>query len=157
MGQNKGKRAEREIVAILQPIVDELCSKHGYEKTYLQRNSLQSRKGGYDILGVDWLALEVKHQESFSLDDWWKQTLKQCGPKQTPVLIYRRNNVKWRVRMHGSLWCPNANEVYLSGIVDVDLDFFLGYFRRRFDAWLEKSLSNKLIEDSYLHNSQKHI
>lgn len=128
MGQNKGKRAEREVVRLLQPVVNEVCEALGREVIMLERNLMQSHKGGYDIVGLDWLALEVKHREQFAIEDWWKQTVRQARGRQEPVLFYRRNKVKFRVRMRGSLWhgvieheCP----------VDIAVEDFLGYFKLR--------------------------
>jgi len=96
--QNKGKKGEREVVAILQPLVSQVYIGMGLDAPLLQRNLLQSHRGGCDIVGLEWLALEVKLQEQFAVDAWWQQTLDQCGQRQRPVLFYRKNNVQWKVR-----------------------------------------------------------
>lgn len=105
MSRNKGKRAEREVIAILQPIVNHVWLTHGLEPPLLQRNTLQSDQGGCDLAGLEWLSLEVKHCETFQLTQWWAQTVRQAkgrnGQKKTAVLFYRKNNVAWRVRMEG--------------------------------------------------------
>lgn len=128
MGLNKGKRAEREVVKLLQPVVSEVCTALKREIILLERNLMQSHRGGYDIVGLDWMALEVKHHEQLAPEQWWKQALRQAKAFQEPVLFYRKNNVKFRVRMKGSLWhgvieheCP----------VDISVDDFLNYFKLR--------------------------
>jgi hypothetical protein len=123
----KGKRGEREVVKILQPVVDEMYSMAGLEVPKLQRNTLQSDSGGYDIVGLSWIALEVKLQEQQNLNGWWKQTLTQAGPNQLPVLFYRKNHAKWRVRTWGNLaWGSRyANHI----LVDISVEDFLNYFR----------------------------
>src|SRR5699024_4186713 len=62
----------------------------------VERNLMQTAKGGYDLVGVDWLAVEVKRQETLNVNGWWKQTLEQASEGQTPVLLYRKNRQPWR-------------------------------------------------------------
>lgn len=125
MSRNKGKRGEREIVNMLQPIVDKVYQEFDREVPRLQRNTLQSDGGGFDIVGLEWLALEVKFQESFNLNAWWAQTSGQANVTQTPVLIYRRSRVAWRVRMMGYL---PAGERKVRTLVDIELDAWLVWF-----------------------------
>lgn len=131
MSRNKGKRAEREIICLLQPIVNECFKMYGKKAPFLQRNTLQSDTGGCDIAGLEWLALEVKHCEIFNLNAWWQQCVAQSEghtePKE-PVLTYRRNNMPWRVRMRG---VAGRTEAHAFCLVDISLDAFLTYFRAR--------------------------
>jgi hypothetical protein len=121
----KGKRGEREVVKLLQPIIDRVYSSRGIEAPQLERNLMQSHKGGYDLVGMDWLALEVKYQENEQLDKWWEQTLRQAGIDQQPILIYRKAHAKWRVAMMVTI----APGVQVRGIISVD--DFLRYFEKR--------------------------
>lgn len=131
--RNKGKRAEREVVKILQPVVNEVYEGLGIEAPELERNLMQSHKGGYDLVGLDWLALEVKHQEQYHLEKWWEQCERQAKPYQEPILFYRKNNVKWRIRMWARvLTYSKVVEV----LVDISVEDFLDYFR--------ESLHNRL-------------
>ena len=125
--RGKGQRAERESIKILKPIVDKIYSEFDPEPPLLERNQQQSNQGGYDIIGLDWLALEVKHQETFNLNGWWKQTWRQAQAGQYPVLMYKRNYVKFRVRMVGLLACHN-NTRATKALVDISLDDFLVWF-----------------------------
>lgn len=125
MSRNKGQRGEREVVKLLQPIVDKVYSGMGQESPKLARNLVQSRSGGYDLVGLEWLALEVKFQESFNLKDWWVQTLKQANENQEPVLIYRKSHIKWRVQMLGVLPLGCTGVV---SKVDIDLEMFCQWF-----------------------------
>ena len=146
MSRNKGKRSEREIVNLLQPIITSVYDDHiketGYvdtsrEAPILQRNSIQSDRGGYDIVGLDWIAIEVKHQETFNLNDWWKQTVRQAKAKM-PVLFYRKNNVAWRVRTTGVLFDAACKAAWSTAIVDISLEDFIKYFELRLKAELTK-------------------
>src|SRR5262245_62810646 len=95
MQKNKGAGAEREFAAILQKEVDDfLPNGHG---VLFKRNLEQTREGGFDILGLPWLALEIKRQETLSIGAWWQQCLTQADGR-VPVLAYRQNNKPWRVR-----------------------------------------------------------
>ena len=93
--RSKGQEGEREVIRLLAPIVEEVC---GQEST-LSRNLNQTREGGHDIVGLDWLAIEVKRQETLDVENWWRQTLRQAGDKREPVLIYRQNRKSWHVVM----------------------------------------------------------
>ena len=70
MSRNKGKRGEREVVKLLQPVVNEVYESLGLEPPLLERNLMQSHKGGCDLAGLDWLALEVKYQEQQQMTSW---------------------------------------------------------------------------------------
>jgi hypothetical protein len=108
MSRDKGARGEREVIDMLQPIVDK-----AYEDAYpdvsqitlrqitpqLKRtSSMQADGGGCDVCGLPWLALEVKRCETLQLDAWWQQCLQQAKPSQMPVLMYRQSKHRWRVR-----------------------------------------------------------
>lgn len=138
MARNKGKRAEREIVAALQPVVNRVFFEYNTEAAdrgvsrletpILQRNTLQSDRGGYDIVGLDWIAPEVKRCEVLNLKAWWRQAKAQAKSGQTPVLFYRQNGSKWRVRMMGIL---QAGSRRVHTQVEVSLEAFLSYFEER--------------------------
>lgn len=125
MSRNKGQRGEREVAKLLQPIVDKVYSSRGLEPPVIGRNLQQTRDGGYDLSGLDWMALEVKWQEAFNLKDWWVQTLRQAGEQQIPILIYKKNHVKWRVRMIGEL---PIGCYLMPALVDIDLETFCQWF-----------------------------
>lgn len=124
--QNKGKRGEREVIQMLQPVVNNVFELFGEEPPKLQRNTLQADDGGCDIHGLEWMALEVKYQEGQSIGAWWAQAVRQAGKTKTPILFYRRNNMPWKVRMLGMLGTPSAG---LTVPVTVDLEAFLAWFR----------------------------
>lgn len=133
MALNKGKRGEREVIKVLQPIVDEVYAKHELEAPILQRNTLQSDRGGFDIVGLEWMALEVKFQEQLSVNTWWKQTLRQARPNQLPVLFYRKSRMKWNVVT--TLYYPNAiGAEPVMTEATVSLESFLEYFKRRLEV-----------------------
>ena len=123
MSRNKGQRGEREAAALLmtwaKEVVDYLrAGGQEVKDVELVRNLMQTRAGGYDIEGLDWMALEVKRQETLNVSGWWKQTLEQARDGQVPVLMYRQNGGKWTFKVRQS--------IVISGIaVPVTLDFSL--------------------------------
>lgn len=122
--RNKGKRGEREIINLLQPVVNEVFVAHGLEPPLLQRNLLQSDKGGCDVHGLEFLAAEVKFQETFAIPAWWQQTLRQAGTTRVPVLFYRRARMRdWQVMMRATL-CPGCTVA-----ATVPMEGFLMWFR----------------------------
>ena len=121
--RNKGKRGEREIIDLLQPVVNEVYVAHGEKPPLLQRNLLQSDKGGCDVHGLAWFAPEVKFQETFALAAWWQQCEQQAGEDKVPVLFYRRSRVDWLVMMRATL-APGCTTV-----ATVSMAAFLVWFR----------------------------
>lgn len=128
MSRGKGQRGERQVIDMLQPIVDEVYAAHQLEAPKLKRNSLQSDGGGSDVAGLPWLALEVKYQEAEHVGKWWEQTLRQAGKDREPVLVYRRNRSSWRVMQHGILGSRSCG--YQVAVV-VEVADFLKWFRAR--------------------------
>ncbi len=138
MSRNKGQRGEREVIALLQNQVTlayAAMRNEGYElgtEPRLQRNTIQSDRGGYDIAGLKWMALEVKFQETLHVDAWWKQTVEQSGKGQEPVLVYRQSRQPWRVCMWkpmtvGGGGSPTFEVCYR---VQISIEDFLDYFYR---------------------------
>lgn len=92
--REKGKRGEREVARIIQDVVNEVF---GENAPRIQRNTLQSDKGGFDLVGLEDFAIEVKRHEKLNVKAWWRQTVKQAGKDKLPVLFYRQNNTPWSV------------------------------------------------------------
>ena len=131
MGLMKGKRGEREVIQLMQPVVEKVYTDIGRadEVPKLKRNLMQSAEGGFDIVGLNWLALEVKFHETEQLNTWWAQCKRQATCGQEPVLIWRRSRVAWRVRMFGNLPLPSGQNVRCP--VDITVDSFLIYLQHR--------------------------
>lgn len=131
--RSKGQRAERQAIDILQPVVNEIYAMYGMQGDdipTLQRNTLQSDQGGYDIVGIPWLALEIKHQEKLQVDKWWEQTVRQAKCGAEPVLMYKQNNVKFRVRVMVTVPIYKSSDC-LSTVIELSLESFILYFRSR--------------------------
>jgi len=131
---SKGKRGEREAIKVLQPVIDKVFGDRGLEIPLLFRNQNQSALGGYDIDGIDWLALEIKRQETLNINQWWKQIVKQASVDQVPVLMYRQNNKKWKVQMYGYLDC-NGKRVKTK--VEISIEAFLVFLETKMVQVLE--------------------
>lgn len=124
--RQKGHDGEREIVRLLQPVVELVLG----EKR-LGRNLQQTRQGGHDICGLEHLAIEVKRCETLEIEKWWKQTLRQAEMVggAIPVLIFRQNRGKWRVMMFGYVG-------HLICRVEIDMTTF--------GLWLGEDLANRV-------------
>lgn len=135
MSQNKGKRGEREIINLLQPIVDRIYGLYPSLGTppILQRNTLQSDRGGFDIVGLDWFAPEVKFQESLNVNTWWRQTAAQAQGKQEPVLFFRQSRKAWRVMMKMYANTDTKGERFFSR-AEISMENFMLYFEYRLHA-----------------------
>lgn len=122
MSRNKGQRGEREVCHLLQPILD--VTGTGWK---LERNLTQTQSGGYDLVGVPGLAIEVKYHETITPNPWWEQCVRQAGDTLIPILIYRKSRVPWRVRMQGWLGLG------VMGTIDVSIDDFMRFFKEYVD------------------------
>lgn len=129
----KGKRAEREIASKLNAILE---AELGVGAAALKRNLAQSQAGGFDLTGLDWIAIEIKHHKTVAINSWWQQTLRQAVNGREPVLIWKKHGGKWNVRMKGCL--PISGEELLPCVVDIDWETFELWFARRARFELQK-------------------
>jgi len=89
--QNKGASGEREVINLLNERLN----------TSLERNPYRQQKeaGHYDVVGLDWLALEVKRYKTASqaqVNGWFTEAIMQAHADQLPVLAYRADRQDWR-------------------------------------------------------------
>jgi len=112
----KGKGGELEFIKLLRP--------EGFD---VGRNLDQTRDGGYDIVGLDGVALEIKRAKKPLLAKWWEQAVRQAGDHY-PVLAYRLDNQKWNIVvtanfLHDDLSCDHT--------VTLCFNDFVYYLRER--------------------------
>ena len=104
--RNKGASAEREVINIFigsMQLVEQRLQNQGincpaYSES-IQRNALQTHKGGHDIHGLPCISVEVKRCETLAINAWWDQCTEQAtrAGGLVPVLIYRQSRREWRV------------------------------------------------------------
>lgn len=146
----KGKRAERSVAGILNPILEQVVANLGCDPVRLKRNLAQTQQGGFDLEGLPWLAIEIKHHKTVALPSWWRQTCQQAGCDEhgqpivgrtyrEPVLIWKQHGGKWNVRMLVRLEIEKGRRLVTAG--DVSLDVFLIWFERRATLELQRTLS----------------
>lgn len=123
MSRNKGKRGEREVIAILQPMVAKILHAHGVDPVRLKRDTRQSDGGGFDISGLDWLAPEVKRCETVRIPAWWRQACGQAKGTQAPALLWRTNGSRWQARVRD-----------VRGTHDMTMEQFMDWFARHLHA-----------------------
>lgn len=145
----KGKRAEREVASMLNPIIARVCQREGVDVQKLQRNLKQVQQGGFDLDGLDWLAPEIKHHKTPALNSWWDQTVRQAGTARIPVLIWKQHGGKWKVRMRGQM--PLCDGTSIRAVIDLPvIDQFLVWFEleltHRIRAAIAKGDSQELAE-----------
>jgi len=128
MAKTKGANGEREVIALLQPVVNKVYTEFGIEPPRLLRNLEQFRFSGFDLIGIEWVAIEVKRQETLNVNTWWEQTKKSAGQTKEPILIYRQNQRKWNVVMFGYL---PAGDRKVRCRVEVNQVSFLVWFETR--------------------------
>tara|TARA_R100001443_G_scaffold80288_1_gene87402 strand:+ start:678 stop:1019 length:342 start_codon:yes stop_codon:yes gene_type:complete len=89
--RTKGAAGEREVINIL---------KQHLPGTTIERNLMQTAKGGYDFLLFNKYACEVKRYAKGKnyLTAWWDQAARQASDVgMQPVLFYRFDRKPWRV------------------------------------------------------------
>lgn len=139
---NKGKAGEREVVTMLGAVIAEIVSEISPPEWVVkalngvvQRNQNQSAAGGGDIM-IFGLCVEVKRQETLSLDAWWRQACKSAERNNdVPVLIYRQNRKSWKVLADGFMPVPDA---LTSMRVEIELSDFLRWFKQWARIKIEK-------------------
>lgn len=136
LSRNKGNEAERQVIKLLQPLVDDayrVMRESGYKVgtvPQLQRNTLQSDKGGFDIAGLPWTAIEVKDHKVLAVPEWWRQCTAQAEKAQAePILIYRRTGGAWHFRVNCKL--NISDEHSFACYADIGWVEFAHWFGRR--------------------------
>jgi len=133
MSRDKGARGEREVKDLLNAFFEEI----GYN-VQMKRNQFQTLEGGYDLVGLPFLAIEIKFVEQLALNSWWAQTVEQTKPGQHPVLFYRQSRKPWRVRMIGAPK-PDSVAMRINLVIDISVDDFL--------RWLKEMLITQTGEE----------
>lgn len=66
-----------------------------------ERNHSQTSKGGHDLLGIPYYAVEVKAYNKYTESDrkrWWQQAVRQAQAVDLePAVFYRGNREDWKV------------------------------------------------------------
>jgi hypothetical protein len=132
----KGQRGERQVVQLLQAIVDTVRNRRGLAPIVLQRNALQAHLGGEDIHGLDGFAVEVKWQENENVPAWWRQAVQQAErANAVPILFYRGSRQKWKIRFRAYVNTPGDRDQ-----IEMDLDAneedFVEWFGNAYDESL---------------------
>lgn len=98
--RDKGKRGEGEVrglfVMCMHNVESQLGVSHALS-SQVKRNTLQSDRGGCDLVGIPGYAVEVKFCEQLRVADWWRQAVSQAGPEEHPLLVYRKSRMAWQV------------------------------------------------------------
>jgi Holliday junction resolvase len=123
LAKNKGGAGEREIATLLN---DRL----GLD---IKRNLEQCRSGGYDLVGLDGIALEVKRCKALSMKSWWDQAVAQAETLGlVPVLVYRLDRKQWQFVLPYSALLDDVNhlDTDINHTVAMGLDLFCYAYSR---------------------------
>lgn len=133
----KGRAGEIEILGTLSNIMVAEYRERGWPIP--EGGLLRRGPTGKDIVGLSWLAPEIKRHEQcndFHVEMWWAQAKKNAGLNAMPVLFWRPNFSPWHVRMFGRLDLANGGAV--KGTVDITLELFCLWFTHELKSRLAK-------------------
>lgn len=149
----KGANGEREVANTLNNIIVRVMTAQGWPEEEIQkaakcvqRNQNQSAVGGNDLTNVFGLSIEVKRQETLSINTWWRQCIASAlRNKEIPVLIYRQNHQAWNVVMYLQNPLPTVQNVpgealYASSTMRAEIDW--PSFQSWFERWVHRKLLN---------------
>lgn len=138
--RTKGQNGEREAIRLFELWASPVTTALALSELKLSRNLDQTRIGGYDVLGLDWMALEVKRQEKLSIPMWWRQCCSQADASQVPVLAYRQNRGPWRFRLRppGLAHCGQIATYKIA--LDLDVDNMRTWFQH--ELWFRLKYPN---------------
>lgn len=123
---NKGYRGRSEIATLMFPVLNSIYKRYG-NKYRARIDLMRALSGRCDYIGIDWMAAQIKRCECNDIDVWWQKSIRLAKKHQEAVLLYRRNNTKWRVRMIGSFG-SNRGSKQLETVVDFGIKSFMEYF-----------------------------
>lgn len=90
--KRKGSAGERELAAILRE------RGHSVYRTYASGAGLEKGDlGGLEGQDGQKYHIECKRQERIEIHRWWEQAVGDCPADAQPLVVFRRNNEKWRV------------------------------------------------------------
>jgi len=139
--RTKGQTGEREVAGLLNAVVQKVRQAQGLPALEdrdlpFQRNQNQSAVGGDDLTNPFGLAIEVKRQETLSINTWWKQCVASAARSNgRPILIYRQNRKPWRVVMTAPLPITDSKAigpVQIEIAVETFLAWFEEYYRTKY-------------------------
>ncbi len=137
--RQKGAEGEREVAKMLNAIIVEVATALGHPpeqveaaQRCVQRNQNQSAVGGCDLTNVFGISIEVKRQEQLAIGTWWQQCVAAAQRNhELPLLIWRQNGKKWRVRTYAWLPLPDDNGTWAKQkmiVAEFDVDTFKAWF-----------------------------
>ena len=101
--KKKGAKGERELASKLRD--------YGYDcRRGQQYNGIE----GEDVVGLDYIHIEVKRVQALNLDEAMEQAKRDSKDNQMPAVFHRKNNKKWKVTMELEDWINLYNEYYSS-------------------------------------------
>lgn len=126
----KGRAGEQEVLARMSNIMRMEYANRGFP--WPEQGILKRGPTGKDIVGLKWLAPEVKRHEQcndFHIEMWWAQAKKNAPEGSEPVLMWRPNHSPWHVRMFGRLNLPSGGAIRCP--VDITIEDFELWFLHR--------------------------
>lgn len=142
--RQKGANAEREICLAMNAVILKVMKNLGYSEeervravNSVQRNQNQSAVGGNDLSNTFGMSIEVKRQETLSVNTWWRQCTEAAARNnEHPVLLYRQSRKPWKCVTMGMVNVGKTNK-----LVPVRIEMEWESFLIWFEEWVYASLS----------------
>lgn len=147
--RKKGRSGEQEVATLFRGWVEEVRETLGWEAERMpaiKRNQMQTAgmhrgEGQGDIVGIDWLSVEVKRVENdnkSNMSSWWEQAKSQAARGAEPVLFWRLNGSQWNVKLYGWLALPNDRRVRAPVVITDSI--FAVWFKERLKFELRRGV-----------------
>lgn len=86
--RDKGANGERELANLIKD--------RGYN---VRRGQQYNGLEGEDVVGLDYIHIEVKRVEQLNIDKALEQSIRDSKGNQMPAVFHRKNHKKWKVTL----------------------------------------------------------
>lgn len=86
--RDKGANGERELARLIR--------ERGYD---VRRGQQYNGLEGEDVVGLDYIHIEVKRVEQLNIDKAMEQAIRDSKNNQIPAVFHRKNHKKWKVTL----------------------------------------------------------
>jgi hypothetical protein len=151
--KHKGRRGEQEVAILLRGWINEVYEELGLpladmpkiERNLMQVGGMHRSVGQQDLIGLDWIAVEVKRVENeggYQMREWWEQAKSQAHGAQEPILFWRLNGRTWNIKMYAFMM---AGDTKIRAPVVITDNIFAVWFKHKLKSEILKQIVNTKI------------